>query len=232
MYYLICWFSLVVVFNTVSFMVPLQKGDFNSFWVGYLSIMTSIIVHLLFSIKVFSEKEKRKQLLNVPVTFLSFFELLVIFICGFACMLSPSMPSWVATVLCAVILAISLGIIVTAKAVGEFTELGDIKLNQRVSSYQELVIQANNLTMAAQTKEDKEITKKLYEALRYSDPTSHADVLEEENSIKNLLDEVYLIMNENEPKNRQQLLKEKSRDLLNLVQIRNEKILLSKKQYK
>ena len=107
-------------------------------------------------------------------------------------MLLPSLPDWVGIVVCAIILvSYILTIIKAAAAAKAVEELDDgDRIKQKTAFIRNISIEAEGLIARAKDPETKAACKKVYEALRYSDPmsTPELSVIEAKLTVK--LDEL------------------------------------------
>ena len=77
---------------------------------------------------------------------------------------------------------------VSAKAVGENALNSNISLNQKTASIRDLVDVAQQLVTASKSKESKQLSQKVYDALRYSDMVSSAATADDEAAIREKLE--------------------------------------------
>ncbi len=226
--YLICWGALVILFNVIVFVSPIEGEDgySNSFWIGYGSIMAASIVHLIYYITSMKEEHGVQQILNVPVIVLSYVEIFAIVVCGGICMIAPGVPDWITTIVCAAILAVSVVLPVITKSVGEYADAGNISINERTMAFREIIDDANKLLSASAKEDIKAIMKNVYDALRYSDPTTCAETMDYEAQIKTAVEELYSIAKDSSVEK----VKCKSKELLNLIEIRNNKAIIAKRK--
>lgn len=190
--YLIVWILLVILFNLCYFVTPSVTNGISKysggFWPCYGLVMLAFVLHLVFAYKVFSEKNREKQLQNTSVTVISFFELALMFIIGAICVLVPAIPYWVGVIACYVVLAFSIIFLLSAKTVGENAVAANKALNAKTSFMRELTDNAQGLIGLAKTEEARSLVTKVYEAIRYSDTVSSEELLAEETAISDGLD--------------------------------------------
>ena len=84
----------------------------------------------------------------------------------------PNLPSWIPIVLCGLILVFSAVAVLKASAAADIVESVDEKVKTQTSFTRKMTAEAEGLMARAKTPEAKEACKKVYEALRYSDPMS------------------------------------------------------------
>lgn len=175
-YYAICWAVALATFNIITFTVAnatLGLAALNvSFWVGYAFITAVLIGHLICSILFFKQNNKDTVFLNVSVMRLTYAALAVSAIAGVMAMAIPFIPYWVGIVVDVLILAYYTIAITKASAAVEAVRTKGQKVEQKTSFIKTLSVDASALQSRAQSDDAKALTKKVYEAIRYSDPVS------------------------------------------------------------
>ena len=230
-YYLVCWIVLVVLYNVICFVTPSEINGISkysgAFWSGYLFIMATFILHLVYAIFALSSNSKEKKILNVPIMVISCFEITVMVVCGTICMTLPNLPNWVAVVVCSIILAFSVISLITVKTVGDNVSTANKVLNESTYSFRELFDISLLLVNNSKTEDTKNIAHRVSEAIRYSDPVSNDELQPLEEEIKEKIIELsQLISKEDEF----EVVKNKADGLLNLIEIRNNKCKTLKRQ--
>lgn len=174
-YYIAAWAVLAVIFNVIAFVTPAAAGvsKFNgTFWSGYVLIMLSLIGQFVCAYFAFKAKSKEQLFLKLPLVTISYSALILSFVVGAACMLIPNLPNWVGIVLCALILGFTAISVIKASAAAELVHETDTRVKEKTAFIRVMTVEAENLMARAQTDETKAMCKKVYEALRYSDPMS------------------------------------------------------------
>ena len=220
--YLIVWILLVILFNLCCFVTPSEINGVSKysggFWPCYGLVMLALVLHLVFAYKVFSEKNREKQLQNTSITVISFFELALMFIVGAICVLVPAIPYWVGVIACYVVLAFSIIFLLSVKTVGQNAVEANKALNAKTSFMRELTDNAQGLIGLAKTEEARALVTKVYEAIRYSDTVSSEELLAEETAISDGLDALKgLLKSETDF----EALKDKTNELLLQIEQRN-----------
>lgn len=167
--------------------------------------------------------------MNTPLTVISFIELGFMMIVGTICMVVLGMPTWIGIAICYMVLILSIITLVCVNAVGKKTVQANVVLNQKTALFREFIGKALELTKLAKTPETKMLSKKIYEAIRYSDLVSSSATQGEEEIIQVLLDELsneIATVTENEFES----FEEKVERLLYLIEIRNNKCKATKRQ--
>lgn len=175
-FYLPCWAIALAVFNVISFVVPItvNVNKFTpSFWIGYTFITIMFIAQLVCSIVFFKQDNNDKRFLNIPVISLSYTALIVSIIVGAVAMAVPFIPYWVGIILDVLIVAFYAIAIISSKAAADTIENIDNKVKTQRFFIKSLTVDAESLLNQSKSDETKIIAKKVYEAIRYSDPMSN-----------------------------------------------------------
>ncbi len=94
-------------------------------------------------------------------------------IIGGLTMAISAVPVFIGIVLCLIVLALTAIAVINASVVSETVSKVDEKIKLKTVFIKMLTADATILMSRAETKEAKEITKKVYETIRYSDPMSN-----------------------------------------------------------
>lgn len=174
-YYIAAWAVLAVIFNVIAFATPAVAGanKFDgAFWSGYVLIMLALIGQLVCAYFAFKAKSKEQIFLRLSLVTVSYSALILSFVVGAACMLIPNLPNWVGIILCALILGFTAVSVIKANAAVELVRETDTRVKEKTAFIRMMTVEADNLMAKAQNGEAKAMCKKVYEALRYSDPMS------------------------------------------------------------
>lgn len=226
-YYIPCWAVLLAAFNVITFAVPVtvNVNKFSpSFWIGYGFVTLAFIVQLVCSLIFFKQDTKEKRFLNIPVISLSYMALLLSIIIGAVAMAVPFIPYWVGIILDVLIVAFYAIAIISSKAAADTIENIDKKVKTQTFFIKSLTVDAESLLPRAKSDETKAIAKKLYEAIRYSDPMSNEALSPVETQITIKFNEFSnAVVEDNKP-----LTETLGNELIILVNDRNKKCRLSK----
>lgn len=175
-FYIIAWAILLLLFNVLVFTIPgmtVGAGAFGgSFWVGYVFITLAFAGQLACAYYAFRADSMQKLFYNLPLVTISYAALIVTAIAGVLCMVIPGLPAWVGIAVCVLILALFAVSIVKAKAAGNIVTETDQKIKSQTLFIKSLTADAEGLIARAQSDAVRAQTKKVYEAVRYSDPMS------------------------------------------------------------
>ena len=178
-FYLIAWCIVLALFNVIAFVVPSipEPEKFTpSFWIGYASVTVTLIGQLACAYIALKDENFQKLFYNVSLLKTSYTGLIVSFAVGGLCMVISTIPYWVGVVLCAIVLAINVIAVLKAKVAIDEVERIDAKIKTQTFFIKSLTVDAESLVARAKSDAVKSECKKVYEAIRYSDPMSHAEL--------------------------------------------------------
>lgn len=188
-YYGICWAIALVVFSVITFVTANETVGLGfvslSFWIGYSFITIAFIGNLICSLLFFKEENKGKVFLNVPIINLAYSALIVSLIVGAVAMAVPQIPYWIGVIVDVLVLAFYAIAIVKASAAAIIVNDVGQKVKVQTFFIKSLTVDADSLMARASSDEMKAETKKVYEAIRYSDPMSNDALASIENQIQN-----------------------------------------------
>lgn len=185
--YIVIWGISLVLFNIIAFLSfgLSNLGDYTaSFWIGYISITLVFIPHLLCAWYCLKENNVKKSFYKLPLIKVSTYGLIITFIIGSICMLITAIPYWVAVIMCAIILVLTVIAIVKADSAAEHINEIDVKSKDDTYFIKLLTIDSQSLLTYSNNDEIKVACKKVYETIRYSDPVSNESLTSLENEIK------------------------------------------------
>lgn len=174
-YYLVIWAVLFVLFNVISFVSVGWSGYekyTSSFWTGYIFIIIAFIGQLACAYFALKSDDLKKTFYHISLITTSYTGLLLSFIFGGLCMLLTSLPYWIGIILCAAVLAFNIIAVIKAAAAVEIVSKIDDKIPAKTFFIKSLTVDAKGLVAAAKAETVKAECKKVYEAVRYSDPMS------------------------------------------------------------
>lgn len=175
--YALIWAIFLVAFNVIVFLVrPIIPGyeiryDLR-FWIAWLFVMVAFVGNLLCASKAFQAENLEKLFYKVPLITVSYRGLIGMLVLGGALMLIPNCPAWIAAIVCVAIAAFTAVAVVKADWAGEAVSETHEKVKAQTQFIKLLTVDAETLLGKAKTPDAKITTKKVYEALRYSDPMS------------------------------------------------------------
>lgn len=225
-FYSIIWLIALVLFNVIVFVTPSDAGNkFNgTFWVGYIFIMIAFISQFSCAYMAFKADNLKKTFYNIPTVSISYTGLVLMLIAGSVCMAVPGVQPWVGIVLCVFILALNAIAVIKAKAAAEIVEGIDEKIQTATFFIKSLTVDAQSLLTAAKLNELRTEAKKVYEAIRYSDPMSNAALSEMDAQIERQFNSFADALKAEDA----ELAKEMAAELIQMVENRNHKCKLLK----
>ncbi len=189
-YFALIWAVGFVLFNAITFLIPneifgITRFDKAVFWIAYALIAAAFAMQLVTAYTFAKNSEKEKTFLKVPVLKIGYCAVVVSLVVGLAFMIFPVLPAWVGAIVC--LLVAGYFIIACVRASAAATVVSDVeeKVKQKTSFLRSATVEAEDIMARAATPKIKEETKKVYEALRFSDPMSAPELesLEREISV-------------------------------------------------
>lgn len=175
--YALIWVIFLAAFNAIVFLarpiIPGYEVDYGArFWVAWLFIIAAFVGNLLCAKKAFQAKNLEKLFYKLPLITVSFRGLIVTLVLGGGLMLLPNCPAWIAAIVCVAVAAFTAVAIGTADWAGAAVSATHEKVKSQTQFIKLLTVNAETLLVKAKTPDAKIAAKKVYEALRYSDPMS------------------------------------------------------------
>ena len=174
--YFICWLILLALFNVVCFVTPTELAGYikfgGAFWAGYICITLACIAQLVCAYIALKAENAEKLFYNLPLVTVSYTGLILTVIAGAVCIAIPDVPNWVGILVCALILAVTAIAVIKASSAAELVSETEQKVKAKTACIRMLTVDAENLLSRAQNAEAKAACKKVFEAVRYSDPVS------------------------------------------------------------
>lgn len=175
-FYFVIWGVLLILFNMVSFVSAGWSGTFKftpSFWIGYILITTAFIGQFICTYFALKDNDIKKTFYNISLISTSYTGLVLSFVFGVLCIIISSLPYWIGIILCAIILGINVIAVVKAYVAIDIVSSIDEKVNENTLFIRTMTVETENLISRAKNENIKAICKKVYEAVRYSDPMSN-----------------------------------------------------------
>lgn len=184
--YLVIWAALLAAFNIVSFVSVGWSGHEKytpSFWFGYALITIAFLGQLGCAYFALRDGQLKKTFYRLSLLAASYAGLILSFVFGGLCMLVPVLPYWLGILLCGVVLAFNVIAVVKAAAAIEIVSGIDDKSESHTVFIRALTADAQGVAALAKSDAVKAECKKVYEAVRYSDPMSSPALEETEMKI-------------------------------------------------
>lgn len=176
-YFAITWAVCFVLFNAVTFLIPnevfgVTRFDKSVFWIAYVFIVLSFALQLVTAYKFVKDDSKEKMFLNIPLLTTGYTAVAVSLVVGAVFMIIPVIPSWIGAIVCLIISGYFTIACIKASAVANVVADIDVKVKKQTAFVRMAVVEVENIVARATTAVAKADVKKVYEALRYSDPMS------------------------------------------------------------
>ena len=185
-FYSIIWAVLLALFNVISFVSVGWAGISKytpSFWIGYVFITLSFVGQIVCAYFALKDDDIKKTFYNISLISASYSGLIFSFVFGGLCMIIAPLPYWVGIILCAIVLSFNIIAVVKASAVIDIVGEIDNKVETKTFFIKSLTVDAESLISRAKSENIKAECKKVYEAVRYSDPMSSAALAPVESDI-------------------------------------------------
>lgn len=185
--YVVIWAIFLAVFNVICFVTPGEAAGMSkfggAFWVGYIFITLAFIGQLVCAVMAFKAKNLKKFFYKLPLITVSYTGLVLTVIVGAVCMAIPNLPNWVGIIVCLLVLAFNAVAVIKANVAAEVVSDIDDKIKAQTAFVKLSTVEVQNILNRARTEKVKAECKKVYEAMRYSDPMSSPALAEEEAEI-------------------------------------------------
>ena len=177
-YFGIVWLVVFVLFNAITFLIPnevfgITRFDKAGFWIAYALITVAFIAQLVTAYIFVKDDSAEKTFLHIPLIRTGYAAVIVSAIVGLIFMIFPVLPAWIGAIVCLLIAGYFAIACVNAGAAANAVEQVGQKVKEQTQFMKMAVAEAANIIARATTEEIKAETKKVYEALRYSDYMSN-----------------------------------------------------------
>lgn len=180
------WAICFALFSAIVFLTPIEHS--NGFWVGYIFTTIAFLGQFGCTYKAFKAENLKKCFYNVPLITISYAGLIVMLIAGSVCMVIPGIPNWLSAIVYVVVLGVTAIAVIGAGTAGSIVDHLDKKAEEKATFIRTLTIDAENLLNRANAPMLKNQCKKVFEAVRYSDPMSSKELSDIEQRIQEEFD--------------------------------------------
>lgn len=175
--FIVVWIVCFVLFNAITFLIPneimgVARFDKPMFWIAYVLVLLSFLAQLITFCKFAKEESKEKVFLSIPLVQTSFISVIVSVLVGTIFMVIPIIPTWIGAFMCLLVAGYFIIACVKAGTVATIVSDIDTKIKEKTVFIRLATADAQNIFDRAENG-TKEVAKKVYEALRYSDPMSN-----------------------------------------------------------
>ncbi len=176
-FYALIWGILLVAWCCIVFLVrPIIPGFVinydKRFWISFVFIVATFVGNLICTYFAFKAENSSKMFLNLSLITVSWSALVTMLVVGVVLMLIPNCRAWTTAIICIVIFAFNAIAVVKAVWALDVVNNIDEKVKVKTSFVKNTVAKAENLVVRAKNDEIRSECKKVYEAIRYSDPMS------------------------------------------------------------
>ncbi len=177
------------LFNVIAFVIPTDKTA--TFWTAYAFSVVAFAVQIpLWKIALGKKDTLKSKFLGIPVIHVGITYLIIQLIAFAVFMIFPTLPVWLAVVVCAIILAISALCAITGQAGANKINRVEEKIKVKRAFIQFLQSDIEMLVEGETDAETKAALSKLAEKVRFSDPMSHEMLGELESRISAKVEEM------------------------------------------
>ena len=178
-----------VIFNVIAFAIPTAKTA--TFWVAYIFTLIAFAMQPLIWKFAFKDTETLKsKFLGIPLISVGIIYLLVQIVAVAVFMALSFVPSWIAIVVCILILAISAICLIGTETGREEINRIEHKVSKKVFYIKSLQIDVEMLAKAEEDSDTKTALTYLAEKIRFSDPMSDELLAELEAKIRDKFEEL------------------------------------------
>lgn len=179
-YYFASWAILFVVFNLVVILLPKEVTVGNVIYTKFagLSAVTfgvfdlALILHLTVTYYALNRSSLTGTFYRIPLIRTSYAAAIITTFIGCIAMAVPNLPSAIPMFLVIAVLALYLIALLKAQTAATIVEDVDRKVKEKTEFMKLLTAEAEALQAVPQEAELKELCRKVFEAIRYSDPMS------------------------------------------------------------
>ena len=177
------------LFNVIAFVIPTEKTA--TFWTAYAFSVVAFAVQIPLWKIAFGKKDTLKsKFLGIPVIHVGITYLIIQLIAFAVFMILPTIPVWLAVVVCTIILASSALCAIAGQAGANEINRVEEKIKVKRAFIQFLQTDIEMLAETETNAETKTALKKLAEKVRFSDPMSHEMLGELESRISAKVEEL------------------------------------------
>ena len=191
-FYLIAWAILFVIFNVVVIVLPKETtiagvtytklGGLS--WITLILFELCFVGHLICTWIALKQNKLSGTFYRLPLIRLSYACIIVTTVIGCVMMAVPNLPDWIPLIVALIIMALYAVAVLKAAAAAEIVEQIDEKVKVQTAFIKTLTVDAQTLLSRAKSEPVKNACKKVFEAVRYSDPMTSGALTDVENRIK------------------------------------------------
>ena len=225
--YAIVWLTSIVMYHVVIFFVPqpwLSGEKLNqNFWIGYGVVWLALAGQFLCVLAAGKYRKLEQIFLRIPLITTSYRVLIVTIAATTICMFVPMIPVWVTIIVCVLALGFSVISVVSAQTAGDVVSDTEQKIKENTYFIRQLTADAEGVVRKSKDDNTKKISKEVYEAVRYSNLMSNAQLSDLETQIRFAFEEYSAAVEMNNEKT-----VSLAKELVDLLEERNRKCKLMK----
>lgn len=215
-YFVIVWAIIFAIFNLATFLIP---HFYNlTFWICYAFTVLAFLGELACGITVFGKEKADGVFLGVPVLHISYIGTVAMLIVSVV-FTAIKMPAFISAIVCFLILAFTALAVIKATVAAEMVQNLGQKVKEKTLFVKMLTVDADSVMSRAKSDAVKAEAKRVYEAIRYSDPMSSEALSGVESQITLKFDSFAQSVDEDD----YELAKANADELLILINDRNKK---------
>lgn len=168
--------------NVIVFVVPTEKT--STFWIAYAFTTVAFIAQIIvlqFSFK--NEDNLKSKFLGIPIISVGITYLAIQMVAFAVFLIFPTIPSWIAIIVCAAITGISAICLIGTDVARKEIERVEEKVGKKVFYIKSLQVDVEMLAQNEADTDTKETLKKLADKIRFSDPMSADELADLETQI-------------------------------------------------
>lgn len=178
-----------VLFNVVAFAIPTAKT--TTFWVAYIfSCIAFALQVAIWNIAFKKTKTLKSKFLGISIVAVSSIYLIIQIIAFAIFMAIPTLASWIAVVICSLILGISLISLIGTELTKDEIVRVESKVEKKIFYIKSFQVETEMLANSETDADTKEALLKLAELIRFSDPMSNETLSDIEKKISDKFDEL------------------------------------------
>ena len=186
-----------VLFNVIAFAVPTAKTA--TFWIAYVFTAVAFALQIAIWKLAFKGADTLKsKFLGIPLISVGITYLIIQIIVFAIFMVFPIVPTWIAIVVCALILGISAICLIGTETDREEINRVEEKVEKKVFYIKSLQVDVEMLASAETDSDTKAALTKLAEKIRFSDPMSSGALTDIETEISAKVKELKTAENKSE----------------------------------
>lgn len=178
-YFGIFWLFAAALFNAVTFLVPRTIGGVDRFvvpmfWIAYGICMAALFGQLILGFAALRDDKKEKLFLRLPLLRVGYLTVTLSVLSAWPFLLIPKAPAWLGAVFCFLFAFFFMLAVLRASAAIENVEAIGEAVAVKSAFVRSLTANAQALSGYAKDEQAKTAVRRVYEALRYTDPMSEA----------------------------------------------------------